>query len=1597
MLTNGSPLGILNPIPYSQYWPTASKEKVDNNVRAVFNNYSSVRCNESVATEKILQEVDEGRMKLLSCSEIPSRSFAPMAMVVKGNAPSNEADRCPEHYRLIEDYRRSLLNKKIHLNQTTSLPKLRDVLFIASRLVGSDHTIQAVGLDIAGAFRHIPVAPQEAHLLNVKTSKVAAQHLVLPFGLKCSPFLFARPSGLAFRLIKAIITLMFSELLALMLLYVDDLLHLFATQATNQSGEPEAVLLLLWLTYGFKFQLHKLSLYDNPIKFTGFMLHLNDPKAGEITMKVPENKIQKAIEDLRSLRQQARVNLNTVEKMCGKLMWMCNLLPHLKSHLAPFYGSIAYMKRHGLRSMDPGHEMKQTINLWLRILTDHRFPKGLHVRPLIDEHRLVLASCDASLDGVGGCIWMKGQTYWFAQRLSGLSSKMRQEVLSSAKRATSSNMVTLELLAALITLSFIAEMSTEDRVPVMLMVDNQAAIGVLKKLYSKVPILRKLLLVALPSFATVLQGYEVCHDVMDDENIHELLAHRAQLPSMEDSEVKRLIADYPDMGSEEELIQILSKVDSRAEFSLFHKNRRRKGEGKGVRACEETGYYSDADNYDCHERRYKMIQALFEPERELHEKSRKLDANVSTLQADWDAAEANLDKLMGYTYGPGSTKESPSQTEGLTHQIGLLSGAMYELNSAAVASADELWAELDKIHYGYVADVDQYKSEMSTALNNLLKGISQLARKQSDAQLRNTIRLNKHGNKELSDMVNTINSNQVKVEAEVKQADSEKTRMEQVTSKGLDDAEDALAGLSDEVAELPEVQEEAREKARRQLSEKIEDTAMKATEEQHKMVEGYRADGDKKLDSFVEDGAASIDNQFKAWEGEEKKRRAVVESQISQEGAKVEERQEAFRKEFDSADEKSQRTAENFARETEKEWDDQEKVSADMASSMKELRGMLNEYAANTDKQAHELTEEARQKQAAIKKEISETISGAGASLADVLLSMDRSLSSADKDIFSSSSEAKDKVMAMIRNAFREGGEKGANMAAVLGQLVHGIEQGEKALSADVKAKNEEVGAETARVGERLQKGLDDLSATLDETARENIEKSRKIKETAEGTINRDRAEFEGKMGNMEKQAEGNIQGADTEMRKNFQGLLKMVTDAGGSAEDLVKALRGLAQQEGNLKGDILVEKRRSSESLQRLAKLLSTTDSELASRLNAFLRASGSGMEDAMKDEDNKANRAFQDVAAQASHGIESYEAEAHRIAGEMASSLGLDQQRARTLQQELKSVDASVMGLAKSQQAELSKEKNLFTEQLAQSDSRADAALAQVQAEMAGNEGKMEESLKSMLESRMLSAEKRAHEVESRAEGEIDGARRKYLAEKTNSAVLEKKLRDDGELFDRASRGYKQQLDGVLSSVETQKRQFQDNLMNLMERFGVLSHHETEKLRNLTRVFEERVRKLPQLMSKTAEDIERDFTASQQQIEVRLSELQHKARNAETEEERAAAMQAVQALEQMRTLAERVRGADAALKQKILNGEQIDNRQVDALQTSMKSVIGNLEILDAHLNSETTHLQGEVENVAQRTSMLFHGLESAMNQTNALLDREQKESELSTKFAIQ
>ncbi|EER04581.1 hypothetical protein Pmar_PMAR025307, partial [Perkinsus marinus ATCC 50983] len=90
-----------------------------------------------------------------------------------------------------------------------------------------------------------------------------------------------------------------------------------------------------------------------------------------------------------------------------------------------------------------------------------------------------------------------------------------------------------------------------------------------------------------------------------------------------------------------------------------------------------------------------------------------------TLAVEWNNTETTLDKLMRYTYGRGGSKANPSTTDGLTHKIGLTSAALYELHAATVTAADEIWAEFDKIHFGYAADIDDLKSGAVNAFNSV--------------------------------------------------------------------------------------------------------------------------------------------------------------------------------------------------------------------------------------------------------------------------------------------------------------------------------------------------------------------------------------------------------------------------------------------------------------------------------------------------------------------------------------------------------------------------------------------------------------------------------------------------------------------------------------------------------------------------------------------------------------------------------------------------------------------------------------------------------------------------------------------------------------
>ncbi|EER16551.1 hypothetical protein Pmar_PMAR009099 [Perkinsus marinus ATCC 50983] len=126
------------------------------------------------------------------------------------------------------------------------------------------------------------------------------------------------------------------------------------------------------------------------------------------------------------------------------------------------------------------------------------------------------------------------------------------------------------------------------------------------------------------------------------------------------------------------------QVDSRAEMTLFHKNRRRKNDSP-ARACESRGSDPDGDDADCHRRRYQLIKGMLKPMKELHQDNTQLQSQANSLKQRWKLANAGLEEAMGLTYGPGFSKDNPSKNSGLISEFGLLAGSLLSLKDAAVS------------------------------------------------------------------------------------------------------------------------------------------------------------------------------------------------------------------------------------------------------------------------------------------------------------------------------------------------------------------------------------------------------------------------------------------------------------------------------------------------------------------------------------------------------------------------------------------------------------------------------------------------------------------------------------------------------------------------------------------------------------------------------------------------------------------------------------------------------------------------------------------------------------------------------------------------
>ncbi|KAF4650353.1 hypothetical protein FOL47_001207, partial [Perkinsus chesapeaki] len=486
---DGLPLGLSRRIPFTNLYPRFTKKTHEEfEIPEVHENYASMNAEEvrSKIEGLLLDEERKGFIRRLSKDEMadPGRQFVRRACLPKRGSFSNGV-------RVVEDFKRSNTNLKASVPNTARLPTVSDLRRMVGAVVtgrGADQ-FRMMQLDLRSAYRTLGVHPSErkhvcfTHKLADGTI-VGYQNQVLSFGLCSAAFWFVRYATCAQRCLELVLRAYF-----------------------DTDGEHPVVGSFI-TTFG------KSATFE-----------LDPEKTQDIVQRLDELLIRKEISE------------KALSSLAGKLNRYTLLRPYLRGYLQPYYGLLSVVRKRGFHfARCPERSEVFVVTHFLRsvVAGSLSFPP---VGPLgtlgTSSDSTIIIMTDASLGAVGGVIALKqrpsiddsycapGPVVWFQRAVDSDVLKRWQLGNGDIKIAPESrDMVTLELLAACLGLRLAARRFQGLRHGrVAIFVDNEAVRCILTKLYSKAPVLAKLLRRAARSLSDLTLTDYMVERVASEDNV----------------------------------------------------------------------------------------------------------------------------------------------------------------------------------------------------------------------------------------------------------------------------------------------------------------------------------------------------------------------------------------------------------------------------------------------------------------------------------------------------------------------------------------------------------------------------------------------------------------------------------------------------------------------------------------------------------------------------------------------------------------------------------------------------------------------------------------------------------------------------------------------------------------------------------------------------------------------------------------------------------------------------------------------------------------------------------------------------------------------
>ena len=269
--------------------------------------------NTKTYTKKETLFIDKELQKLIDAKCITRSEIKPLCVSPISTVPKQGGD-----FRLITDLR--------HLNQfCVSKPfiyeDIRQVLDIAKP------KDQIITCDIKNGFFHVRIHKDFTKYLGFRWRNIYYEWLVLPFGLKLSPFFFGKT-------LRPVVQWLRNKQKLKTVCYVDDFILLDSVDSIETSKN---VLLSLLNKLGFIVNFDKSQITPSTTaKYIGYIIDTNREE-GKVWLKIPNTRVNKLKHDIRRTLKKRQISARGLAKIAGQCISMSKAIIPAKLLLRNIY------------------------------------------------------------------------------------------------------------------------------------------------------------------------------------------------------------------------------------------------------------------------------------------------------------------------------------------------------------------------------------------------------------------------------------------------------------------------------------------------------------------------------------------------------------------------------------------------------------------------------------------------------------------------------------------------------------------------------------------------------------------------------------------------------------------------------------------------------------------------------------------------------------------------------------------------------------------------------------------------------------------------------------------------------------------------------------------------------------------------------------------------------------------------------------------------------------------------------------------------------------------------------------------------------------